>query len=64
MDKKYSVTTFWLSYVKQKSKGTLTWVNRWKRVSKHYFRTKKEALFYASKIAYQWEKKTIKKEVK
>ena len=63
MDKKYSVTTFWLSCVRQNRKGTVTWVNRWRRISKYYFRTKKEAVLFASKNALHWTKTTIRKEV-
>ena len=64
MDKKYSVTTFWLSCVKQNRKGTVTWVNRWRRISKYYFRTKKEVVLDASENALHWTKTTIRREVK
>ena len=64
MDKKYSVTTFWLVCVQQKSKGTITWVNRWKRISKDYFKTKKQALSYASLNTMYYVKTTFRKEVK
>ena len=64
MKYKYSVTIFWLVCVTQKSKGAISWVYRWKRVSKDYFRTKKEAVLYASKNALHWVKSTIRREVK
>ena len=60
---KYSVTIYWLVCVKQEKKGTITWVNRWKRTSKYYFKTKKEAIRYASANALHWAKSTIRREV-
>ena len=63
--KKYSVTTYWLMPVHLKMKGMylVKWVNRWKRVSKDYFRTKKEAVAYASRNAMHYVKTTIRREV-
>ena len=66
MNKKYSVTTYWLLPVRIKTehKFLFSFVNRWKRVSKDYFRTKKEAVAYASRNAMFYVKTTIRREGK
>ena len=66
--KKYSVTVYWLLSVKQFKQnpdGTFTiikYVRRWKRQYKFFFRTKKEALKYASETALHYVKATIRRE--
>ena len=63
--KKYSVTTYWLMPVRIETENIylFSFVNRWKRVSKDYFRTKKEAVAYASRNAMHYVKTTIRREV-
>lgn len=70
--KKYSVTVYWLLTVKQTKEKfvgdyatfiVVKNVRRWKRQYKFYFRTKKEALKYASECALHYVKATIRREV-
>lgn len=68
--KKYSVTVYWLLTVKQFKQnldGTFTivrYVRCWVRQFKYFFRTKKEALKYASACALHYTKATIRREVR
>lgn len=67
MNKKYSVTTFWLVTVEQKTHVNgecvfVKYVRRWKRVGKDYFRTKKEAVKFVSSLALHYVKGTIRRE--
>lgn len=62
MDKKYSVTVYWLVLVFSMKK--LIYVHRWHREFKFYFRTKKEALSYSSSSVGHYVKCTIRREVK
>ena len=65
MNKKYSVTTYWLLPVHLKTEDMylVKFTNRWKRISKDYFRNKKEAVAFASRNAMHYVKTTIRREV-